>query len=55
MRRIARGVLIGALFTAAAWFLGAAPALASAVQNALGTAITRIPVTPEHLMEVKEG
>ena len=32
-------------------FLGAAPALAAAVQHALGKPITRIPVTPEYLME----
>jgi CO/xanthine dehydrogenase Mo-binding subunit len=33
-------------------FLGAAPALAAAVQHALGKPITRIPVTPEYLMGV---
>jgi len=32
-------------------FLGAAPALAAAVQHALHTTINRIPVTPEYLME----
>jgi CO/xanthine dehydrogenase Mo-binding subunit len=35
-------------------FVGAAPALASAVQNALGVPIDSIPVTPEHLLEVVE-
>jgi CO/xanthine dehydrogenase Mo-binding subunit len=35
-------------------FLGAAPALASAVQHALQTPIDRIPVTPEYLMEVSK-
>ena len=34
--------------------LGAAPALASAVEHALGQSITRIPVTPEYLMEAVE-
>ena len=33
-------------------FIGAAPALASAVQNALKVRIDRIPVTPEYLLEV---
>jgi CO/xanthine dehydrogenase Mo-binding subunit len=32
-------------------FLGAAPALAAAVQHALGRPVTRIPVTAEYLME----
>jgi len=35
-------------------FLGAAPALASAVEHALGQSINRIPVTPEYLMEAVE-
>jgi CO/xanthine dehydrogenase Mo-binding subunit len=35
-------------------FLGAAPALASAVEHALGQSVTRIPVTPEYLMEAVE-
>jgi CO/xanthine dehydrogenase Mo-binding subunit len=35
-------------------FLGAAPALASAVQHALHRRITRVPVTPEYLMEAVE-
>jgi CO/xanthine dehydrogenase Mo-binding subunit len=34
--------------------LGAAPALASAVEHALHQSITRIPVTPEYLMEAVE-
>jgi len=36
-------------------FIGAAPALASAVQKALNVQIKRIPVTPEYLMETAEG
>ncbi len=35
-------------------FLGAAPALASAVEHALRQTVTRIPVTPEYLMEAVE-
>jgi len=35
-------------------FLGAAPALASAVEHALRQSVTRIPVTPEYLMEAVE-
>lgn len=34
------------------FLVGAAPALASAVSNALGKPIERLPVTPEYLMEV---
>lgn len=36
-------------------FVGAAPAVASAVQNALRVPIERIPLTPEYLLEVQEG
>lgn len=36
-------------------FIGAAPALASAVQNALKVTIDRVPVTPEYLLEVMES
>jgi CO/xanthine dehydrogenase Mo-binding subunit len=36
-------------------FVGAAPALASAVQHALGVPITRIPLTPDYLQEVTQG
>ena len=36
-------------------FIGAAPAFASAVQNALKVPIERIPVTPEYLLKVVEG
>jgi len=36
-------------------FVGAAPALASAVQHALGVPITRIPLTPDYLREVTQG
>ncbi len=36
-------------------FVGAAPALASAVENALSVPINRIPVTPEYLLEVLSG
>jgi CO/xanthine dehydrogenase Mo-binding subunit len=36
-------------------FIGAAPALAAAVQHALGVPVERIPVTPEYLLEVSEG
>ena len=35
-------------------FIGAAPALASAVEHALRQSVTRIPVTPEYLMEAVE-
>ncbi len=35
--------------------IGVAPALASAVQNALNAPVKRIPVTPEYLLEVMEG
>ena len=34
--------------------LGAAPALAAAVGDALGISIRRLPITPEHLLEVTE-
>jgi CO/xanthine dehydrogenase Mo-binding subunit len=34
------------------FLIGAAPALAAAVSNALGVPIQRLPVTPEYLMEV---
>jgi CO/xanthine dehydrogenase Mo-binding subunit len=33
-------------------FVGAAPALAAAVQNAVGVRVSRIPVTPEYLQEI---
>jgi CO/xanthine dehydrogenase Mo-binding subunit len=36
-------------------FIGVAPAFASAVQNALGVPIKRIPVNPEYILEVMEG
>ncbi len=36
-------------------FVGAAPAFASALQNALGVPVRRIPATPEYLMEVADG
>jgi CO/xanthine dehydrogenase Mo-binding subunit len=36
-------------------FVGAAPALAAAVQNALKVRIGRLPVTPEYLLEVVES
>ncbi len=36
-------------------FVGAAPALASAIQNALKVRVQRLPVTPEYLLEVMEG
>jgi len=36
-------------------FVGAAPALAAAVQSAIGLPLRRIPVTPEHLEEVTRG
>jgi CO/xanthine dehydrogenase Mo-binding subunit len=36
-------------------FIGAAPALASAVQNALNVTIDRVPVTPEYLLEVMDS
>jgi len=36
-------------------FVGAAPAFASAVGNALGVPVRKIPVTPEYLMEVMDG
>jgi CO/xanthine dehydrogenase Mo-binding subunit len=35
--------------------VGAAPALAAAVSNALGISIYKVPVTPEYLMEVMEN
>ncbi len=34
---------------------GTAPAIASAIEHATGARITRIPVTPEVLMEALEG
>jgi CO/xanthine dehydrogenase Mo-binding subunit len=36
-------------------FVGAAPALAAAVQSAIGAPLRRIPVTPEYLEEVTRG
>ena len=33
-------------------FIGAAPAVAAAVQSALGVQVNRIPVTPEYLLEI---
>jgi CO/xanthine dehydrogenase Mo-binding subunit len=34
---------------------GAAPAIVNAIEHATGASITRIPVTPEVLMEALEG
>jgi CO/xanthine dehydrogenase Mo-binding subunit len=36
-------------------FIGAAPAFTSAVQNALGIPVTRLPVTPEYILEIAES
>jgi CO/xanthine dehydrogenase Mo-binding subunit len=36
-------------------FVGVAPALAAAVQNALGFPVEKLPVTPEYLLEEAEG
>ncbi|HEB31157.1 MAG TPA: aldehyde oxidase [Spirochaetes bacterium] len=36
-------------------FVGAAPAFASAVQNAIGIRVSRLPVTPEYILEISES